>query len=69
MLQHPEHPLGTPLLLVYSYYPPFHDDQQAPVSHEDVLVDIDEVDNVGMGAGAPVKVNLATRLGNITKNL
>ena len=39
------------------------------MSHEDVLVDIDEVDNVGVRAGAPVKVNLATRFGNITKNL
>ena len=37
--------------------------------HEDVLVDINEVDNVGVGAGTPMKINLTTRLGNITKNL
>lgn len=51
------------------YHPPFHDNEQASVSHKDVLIDIDEVDNVGMGAGTPVEVNLATRLGNITQNL
>jgi hypothetical protein len=39
------------------------------VSHKDILIDVDEVDNVGVGAGTPVKVNLATRLGNITKDL
>lgn len=39
------------------------------MSHKDVLIDINEVDNVGMGAGTPVEVNLATRLGNITQNL
>lgn len=39
------------------------------MSHEDVLIDVDQVDNVGVGAGTPVKINLTTRLGNITKNL
>ena len=52
-----------------NYYPPFHDDQKASVSHEDILVDVDEVDYVGVGAGTPVKVDLTTRLGNITENL
>ena len=39
------------------------------MSHEDVLVDIDEVDYVRVGTGAPVEVNFTTGLGHIAKNL
>lgn len=39
------------------------------MSHEDVLVDVNEVDDVGVGTGTPVEINLPTRLGNITENL
>ena len=39
------------------------------MTHEHILVHVNEVDNVLLRAGPPVKVNLSQRLGNIMENL
>ena len=39
------------------------------MSHEHILVHVDEVDNVLLRAGPPVKVNFSPRLGNISEDL
>ena len=39
------------------------------MAHEHVLVNVLQVDNVGVVAGPPVEVDLATGLGNVTEDL
>ena len=48
---------------------PFHDDHQAAMAHEDILVNILEINDVGMVASPPVEVDLTTRLGHVTQYL
>ncbi len=48
---------------------PLHDNEQTPMAHEYVLIDVLQVDNVLHWAGPPVEVNLPTRFGDITEDL
>ena len=39
------------------------------MAHEDVLIHVLQVDNVGMGTSTPMEVQLTTRLGHISEYL